>query len=181
MPLITPTSSPIIPTPRKQEVVLFVGYPCLGKTSFFKRYFQSEDYLHINQDTLKSRDKCVRAVKNALESGHSCVIGLFHSILFFVFLTKVLQIIRTVMLLLANTTSTFATPTRFHLGMSYVHETLTPITFFWFRCFVFTGSMELAWHNNLYRAFNLPLSIVANEVSDAGWVSKSCFISFELA
>ena len=84
MPLVTPTSSTIIPTPRKQEVVLFVGYPCLGKTSFFKRYFQSEGYLHINQDTLKSRDNCVKAVKIALDSGHSCVIGLFHSTILFV-------------------------------------------------------------------------------------------------
>jgi bifunctional polynucleotide phosphatase/kinase len=83
VPLVIPTSSPIIPISRKQEVVLFVGYPCLGKTSFFKQYFQSEGYLHVNQDTLKSRDKCVRAVKNALESGHSCVIGLFHSIILF--------------------------------------------------------------------------------------------------
>jgi hypothetical protein len=71
------------------------------------------------------------------------------------------------MLPLAKPTSTFAAPTRSHLGMSYVHKTLTSITFFWFRCFVFTGSIELAWHNNLYRAFNLPPSVAANEVSDA--------------
>jgi len=31
------------------------------------------------------------------------------------------------------------------------------------RCFIFTGSIELAWHNNLYRAFNLPPSIAMNE------------------
>ena len=176
MPLVTPTSSPIIPTPRKQEVVLFVGYPCLGKTSFFKRYFLSEDYLHINQDTLKSRDKCVKAVKNALDSGHSCVIGrsvpFDHIVLSF---DQVLQIIRTVMLLLAKPTSTFAAPTTSHLGISHVHKTLTPITFyFWFRCFVFTGSIELAWHNNLYRAFNLPPLVAANEVSDADQVFRLC-------
>ena len=82
MPPVTPTSSPIIPIPRRQEIVLFVGYPCLGKTTFFKQYFRFQDYLHVNQDTLKSRDKCVKAVKNALESGQSCVIGLFHSISF---------------------------------------------------------------------------------------------------
>lgn len=85
------------------------------------------------------------------------------------------------MLLLAKPTSTFAAPTSSHLGMSYVHKNLTPITLFWFRCFVFTGSIELAWHNNLYRAFNLPPSVVANEVSDAGWESRLCFISFEPA
>lgn len=80
VPLVTPTSSPIISASRKQEVVLFVGYPCLGKSTFFKRYFLPEGYLHINQDTLKSRDRCVKAVKKALESGQSCVVGPFHSI-----------------------------------------------------------------------------------------------------
>jgi len=108
---------------------LFVGYPCLGKTSFFKRYFQSEDYLHINQDTLKSRDKCVRAVKNALESGHSCVI---------------------------DNTNRDATTRKAYLDLCGSHKVSS-------RCFVFTGSIELAWHNNLYRAFNLPPSVAANE------------------
>ena len=84
--------------------------------------------------------------------------------------------------LLAKPTSTFAAPTTSQLGISHAHKTLTPITFiFWFRCFVFTGSIELAWHNNLYRAFNLPPLVAANEVSDADKVSRLCFISFKLA
>jgi bifunctional polynucleotide phosphatase/kinase len=33
------------------------------------------------------------------------------------------------------------------------------------RCFLFTGTMELAWHNNLYRAYNLPPSVAAREVT----------------
>jgi bifunctional polynucleotide phosphatase/kinase len=32
------------------------------------------------------------------------------------------------------------------------------------RCFSFQGSVELAWHNNLYRAFARPASVVAREV-----------------
>ena len=32
------------------------------------------------------------------------------------------------------------------------------------RCFVFQGSVELAWHNNLYRTFARPASVVAREV-----------------
>lgn len=124
VPLVTPTSSPIIPTPRKQEVVLFVGYPCLGKSTFFKRYFQSEAYLHINQDTLKSRDKCVKAVKNALASGQSCVIGLSHLVSscssFFDWLALP-QTILTAMLLRAKPILTFAQFTTSHLGISHVH------------------------------------------------------------
>ncbi|KAF8803640.1 PNK3P-domain-containing protein [Phlegmacium glaucopus] len=129
LPLLTPTSSPIIPTPQKQEVVLFVGYPCLGKSTFFKRYFQSEGYLHINQDTLKSRDKCVKAVKNALESGQSCVI---------------------------DNTNRDAATRKAYLDLCRAHNVPS-------RSFIFTGSIELAWHNNLYRTFNLPPSVAANE------------------
>lgn len=75
VPLITPTSSPLLPTPLKQEVVLFVGYPCLGKTSFFRRHFQMQGYEHINQDSLKTRDKCIKALQSALKGARSCVIG----------------------------------------------------------------------------------------------------------
>jgi len=31
------------------------------------------------------------------------------------------------------------------------------------RCIAFSGSLELAWHNNLYRAFNLPPSAAEKE------------------
>lgn len=75
MPRVTPTSSPILPTHRNQEVVLFIGYPCLGKSSFFRGHFEPAGYTHINQDILKTRDKCVKALQEALKAGQSCVIG----------------------------------------------------------------------------------------------------------
>jgi len=31
------------------------------------------------------------------------------------------------------------------------------------RCFKFDGSAELAWHNNLYRAYNMPHSSTSTE------------------
>jgi bifunctional polynucleotide phosphatase/kinase len=61
--------------PSSQEIVLFTGYPCLGKTSFFRRYFYPVSYEHVNQDILKTRSKCVKAVINALEEGKSVVVG----------------------------------------------------------------------------------------------------------
>ncbi|KAF8964079.1 polynucleotide kinase 3 phosphatase-domain-containing protein [Flammula alnicola] len=122
LPRITPTSSPILPLTPKQEVVLFVGYPCLGKSTFFHQYFQPAEYLHINQDTLKTRDKCVKALQEALKAGQSCVID--------------------------NTNRNAATR-KLYLDLCKA----TNITA---RCFVFTGSIELAWHNNIYRAFNMP-------------------------
>lgn len=55
---------------------MFVGYPCLGKTSFFHRYFEPAGYVHINQDTLATRNKCVKAMQEAFREGKSCVIGI---------------------------------------------------------------------------------------------------------
>lgn len=75
VPHFIPTSTPILPDPPRQEVVLFVGYPCLGKSTIYRRHFQPVGYTHINQDTLKTRDKCVKVLKEALQAGQSCIIG----------------------------------------------------------------------------------------------------------
>ncbi|KAG6910893.1 hypothetical protein DXG01_006576 [Tephrocybe rancida] len=74
LPPVTPTSSPLLPIPLKQELVLFVGYPCLGKSTFYRRNFEPAGYIHINQDMLKTRDKCVREMKKALQDGKSCTV-----------------------------------------------------------------------------------------------------------
>jgi bifunctional polynucleotide phosphatase/kinase len=58
------------------EIIVFVGSPASGKTSFAQRHLLKANYTHINQDALKSRDKCVRAAIEALESGKSVVIGM---------------------------------------------------------------------------------------------------------
>jgi bifunctional polynucleotide phosphatase/kinase len=49
--------------------------PSTGKSSFYSNHFKSEGYLHINQDTIGSRAKCVKAVEEAIKEGKSCVIG----------------------------------------------------------------------------------------------------------
>lgn len=70
-------ASPTIPLLSKTpEIALFVGFPCLGKSSFYRKHFGPAGYIHINQDTLKSRDKCIKAAEEASKSGKSCVIGL---------------------------------------------------------------------------------------------------------
>jgi bifunctional polynucleotide phosphatase/kinase len=77
VPPVTPTSTPLIPPFKhsKLEIVLFVGYPCIGKSSFYGRHFEPAGYVHVNQDTLKTRLKCIKAAEQALESGQNCVIG----------------------------------------------------------------------------------------------------------
>lgn len=73
-PRIEPAEPPLLSTPAP-EVVVFVGYPALGKTSFFRTHFADAGYVHVNQDTLKTRDKCVKAAEHALADGKSVVVG----------------------------------------------------------------------------------------------------------
>ena len=79
VPRVTPTSTPVVPSPDSgTEIVLFVGFPALGKTSFYTKHFSPAGYVHVNQDTLRTRDKCIKAVEETLKDGKSCVVGKVH-------------------------------------------------------------------------------------------------------
>ncbi|KAI0637303.1 PNK3P-domain-containing protein [Trametes polyzona] len=129
VPPIEPAEPPLLPASSEPEVVVFVGYPALGKSSFFRAHFGPAGYVHVNQDTLKTRDKCVKATEQALADGKSVVVD--------------------------NTNRDKATR-KHYVALAQKHK--VPI-----RCMYFTGSLELAWHNNLYRAFNLPPALAASE------------------
>ncbi|KAJ7070554.1 polynucleotide kinase 3 phosphatase-domain-containing protein [Mycena amicta] len=118
VPLFTPSSSPLLPETPIQELVLFVGYPCIGKTTLFRQYFESKGYEHIN---LKMQDRSVKAVDEALAAKRKCVVD--------------------------NSNHLISTR-QLYLDVAKKHE--VPVRRV---CMVFTGSLELAWHNNLYRAF----------------------------
>ncbi|KAJ3103077.1 hypothetical protein HK100_004265 [Physocladia obscura] len=73
--LFSPSNSPLIPTNLDgPELVLFVGPPAAGKTSFAKTHFTPKGYVHVNQDTLKDRKKCIEATIKALKEGKSVVV-----------------------------------------------------------------------------------------------------------
>jgi bifunctional polynucleotide phosphatase/kinase len=79
VPHIVPSSTPLLPSPNSPaELVLFVGYPAMGKSTFYKKHFQPAGYIHVNQDTLGTRDKCLKAVEETIKAGQSCVVGELH-------------------------------------------------------------------------------------------------------
>jgi len=121
----------VLPSDPRTEIVLFVGFPCLGKSTFYRKHFAPAGYVHVNQDTLGSRPKCIKAAEGALAAGKSCVID--------------------------NTNRDVQTR-EYYLDIA--KRLQVPA-----RCFLFRGSFELAWHNNLYRAYVIPASVADREPS----------------
>ena len=57
-----------------QEVVLMIGYPGCGKSTFSHKNFIPNGYVHVNRDTLKTPAKCKKVLIESLTSGKSAVI-----------------------------------------------------------------------------------------------------------
>lgn len=57
-----------------QEMIINVGMPGCGKSSYTKKYVLPHDYIHINQDTLKTAAKCLKVCETELKAGKSVVI-----------------------------------------------------------------------------------------------------------
>lgn len=51
------------------EVVVAVGFPGAGKSTFLKRHLVSTGYAHVNRDALGSWQRCVSACETALKQG----------------------------------------------------------------------------------------------------------------
>ncbi len=59
---------------REPNIVLFIGPPAAGKSTFYRRYLETLGYERVNQDTLKTRDRCLKVAEEFLEKGQSiCV------------------------------------------------------------------------------------------------------------
>ncbi|KAF2018169.1 PNK3P-domain-containing protein [Aaosphaeria arxii CBS 175.79] len=56
------------------DIVLFVGSPGAGKSSFYWRHLQPLGYGRVNQDILKSREKCLQAATAFIQEGTSVVV-----------------------------------------------------------------------------------------------------------
>ena len=56
------------------ELIIMVGYPSCGKSSFVKKYLLPTGYICINQDKLKYKSLCIKETKKQLSTGNRVVI-----------------------------------------------------------------------------------------------------------
>ncbi|XP_053307764.1 bifunctional polynucleotide phosphatase/kinase isoform X2 [Spea bombifrons] len=71
-PLYDPPSSSLVSP--STEVVVSVGFPAAGKSTFIKEHLVPKGYVYANRDTLGSWQKCVAACEEALRNGKSIII-----------------------------------------------------------------------------------------------------------
>lgn len=68
------TESTFTPNPQSQEIILLCGSPGSGKSTFYRRHLLSHGYAHINQDTLKTKPRCLKVAREHLSAGKSIAI-----------------------------------------------------------------------------------------------------------
>ncbi|KAL8849946.1 MAG: hypothetical protein Q9221_005052 [Calogaya cf. arnoldii] len=56
------------------DIVMLCGSPASGKSTFYRKHLQPLGYERVNQDTLKTRDKCVKIASNFLLEGTSVAV-----------------------------------------------------------------------------------------------------------
>ena len=56
------------------EAIIFCGSPGSGKSTFWQNHLKSAGYVRINQDKLKTKEKCLKVMEANLKLGKSCVI-----------------------------------------------------------------------------------------------------------
>lgn len=67
--------SPIVFSKRHDiEIVLFCGSPGAGKSTFFWQHMEPLGYDRVNQDILKSREKCMKVASQNVEDGKPVVV-----------------------------------------------------------------------------------------------------------
>ncbi|GFS01631.1 bifunctional polynucleotide phosphatase/kinase [Elysia marginata] len=73
-PVITKTDDKALYAEKKQEMVVMVGPPASGKSTFRKRYLEPHGYVAVNRDTLGTMEKCLKVAGETLKQGKSVVV-----------------------------------------------------------------------------------------------------------
>ena len=50
------------------EMIIFVGSPASGKTSFYNTYLKNKKYVHVSRDVCGSMEKCISEVKKSIKT-----------------------------------------------------------------------------------------------------------------
>ncbi|KAI5098680.1 bifunctional polynucleotide phosphatase/kinase isoform X1, partial [Silurus meridionalis] len=61
-------------TSTSQEIIVAVGFPGSGKSTFFQTHIISKGYVYVNRDILGSWQNCVSACERALKEGRSVAV-----------------------------------------------------------------------------------------------------------
>ncbi|KAH6639531.1 polynucleotide kinase 3 phosphatase-domain-containing protein [Boeremia exigua] len=68
------SANPIITKTDVPDIILLVGSPGAGKSSFYWKHLQPLGYIRVNQDILKTREKCVKAATALIDEGKHVVV-----------------------------------------------------------------------------------------------------------
>ena len=60
------------------ELVVVVGGPCSGKTTFAKNAFVVNGYTHVNPERIGTRDRCLNTATTALKKGRRVVVDMMN-------------------------------------------------------------------------------------------------------
>lgn len=147
-----------------------MGSPGAGKSTFAKRHLTPLGYERVNQDTLKTREKCLKAALEYLEAKKSVVVGMF-----------LVWHLDTSKPLIMNSDATNAdTETRKH-WVDLASKLTIPI-----RCIYMPTPLHICQHNDAVRAmggdivrFNpVPaLSLALSPIPIISWEMKVCKIT----
>ena len=71
-PVVDPADATVVAD--EPEVVVFVGFPASGKTTFYEKIMKPNGYVHINRDALGTWQKCVNMCNQELKRKRKVVI-----------------------------------------------------------------------------------------------------------
>ena len=67
---------PVVSASIEPDVILFVGSPAAGKSTFYRDHLLPMGYACINQDTLKTRDRCITEASTLLTQNTPIAVGI---------------------------------------------------------------------------------------------------------